>query len=361
MTPEAAESVVEPLPARAAAPSWDTAVLAAVALAFQVVLWGAAWSTLGASGPIVALSHAGIVTMVAAWARASGARSRYEGLLLLGTAAFGPFGPAGVLLAMAAERVHAPRASSIEAWHESLFPPTGIDNQADLWRRIGQRASDRPADQPVTPFLDVLAFGAVPQKQAVIAIIAQQFRPAFAPALRAALRDEHNVVRVQAATAIARLEQELLERTLALEAALERAPDEAEAVLALAAHYDDQAFGGLMDATREETSRDRAARGYERYLALRPEDAEVEQRLARLQLRLGQYAAAEPRLRRLFERGHPGAQLWLLECLFAQRKFADMRIVAVSDWSGTPAAIGPEAVVTLDLWAQAGFAVDPAS
>jgi hypothetical protein len=284
--------------------------------------------------------------------RSSWGDDRYVVLLAITTAALGPLGPAGVLLAMALERVHARGAVSIEQWHEMLFPPLVADMKGDLWRRIGKRASDRPPDPRVTPFQDVLAFGSVQQRQAVVAIIAQQFRPAFAPALKAALRDEHNVIRVQAATVIARFEQEFLERTFELEAAVQQAPGDPEAILALASHSDDQAFAGLFDATREESCRARAAEGYERYLDLRPDDQAVDLRLARLQFRRGLFEQAEPRLRRLAEAGHASARLWLMEVLFAQRRYRDLR--AVAERFGTGADAMPiEAAGAIELWADA--------
>lgn len=317
-----------------------------------LIAWGLAqgWPAAGVVGAhLAAAGPAGFALLRSSWGA-----DRYVALLVLTTAALGPLGPAGVLLAMALERVHARSAVSIEQWHEMLFPPMVADAKGDLWRRVGKRASDRPPDPRVTPFQDVLAFGSVQQRQAVVAIIAQQFRPAFAPALKAALRDEHNVIRVQAATVIARLEQEFLDRTFELEAAVQQAPNDPEAILALASHSDDQAFAGLFDATREENCRARAVEGYERYLDLRPDDQSVDLRLARLQLRRGLLEQAEPRLQRLAEAGHASARLWLMEVLFAQRRYRDMRTVASRFGTGAADTMPLEAAGAIELWADAG-------
>lgn len=305
------------------------------------------WPTAG----VVAAHLLAVGPVAFALLRSAWADDRFVVLLVVSAVTLGPLGPAGVLLAMALERVHARSAVSIEQWHEMLFPPLVADTKGDLWRRIGKRASDRPPDPRVTPFQDVLAFGSVQQRQAVVAIIAQQFRPAFAPALKAALRDEHNVIRVQAATVIARLEQEFLERTFELEAAVQQAPDDPEAILALASHSDDQAFAGLFDATREEICRARAAEGYERYLELRPEDQSVDLRLARLQFRRGLLEQAEPRLRRLAEAGHARARLWLMEVLFAQRRYGDLRCVA-ERFGGGADSMPLEATGAIELWGE---------
>lgn len=303
--------------------------------------------------------HAVVVAGLAAWAYQPAVRGSQYGLLLwIATAAFGPLGPGGVLLAMTMEWYYRRKATGIEAWHAMLFPPSHIDEQAELWRRIGQRASDLPnAQQQVTPFLDVLTFGSVPQRQSVIAIIVQQFHPAFAPALKAALRDDHNVIRVGAATAIARLENEFLEKTMSLEAAAREQPDDADAMLALARHYDDQAFTGLLDTTREQDCRVRATDGYERYLATHPDDTAIRFRLARLYQRRRLWSEAEKLFRRLADEGYPGAHHWLMESLFVQGRFADLRAVASrfdDDAVGQIDPAAPEIADTIALWAGQG-------
>lgn len=353
-----------------------------LAAAVLLPLWiGVVTTGLRSGAPLstMAVGYAVLVALTGWWARVPGRRGDRHALLLwLATAAFGPFGAAGVILAMFVERRHARHATSLEAWHTMLFPPSHVDEEAELWRRIGQRASDRPDAQQVTPFLDVLAFGTVPQRQAVVAIIAQQFRPAFAGALKTALRDEANVVRVQAATAIARLEHEFLERTLRLEQAARGfaeasgaaadagagaggeanadarggadARADALAVLALASHYDDYAFTGLLDPAREEDCRVRAATGYEAYLAQAPGDRVVAFRLARLQLRRGLPEDAEHRFRDLAEAGEPAAAEWLLEALFVMGRYTDLRRDAARHAAG-PGLGTPEAQDAIALWA----------
>lgn len=304
-----------------------------------------------ASLPMLLTGHLLVLAAVGAWASRSAARTtRYALLLWMTTAAFGPIGAAGVLLAMGLHRHYARGATGIDAWHAMLFPPKTVDEQAELWRRIGQRASDVSGDRPVTPFLDVLAFGSVPQRQSVIAIIVQQFHPAFAPALKTALRDEHNVIRVQAATAIARLENEFLERTMALESAVRDTPHSAAAILALATHYDDQAFAGLLDATREHDCRVRASDGYSRYLDQHPHDDAVRFRLARLQQRRGCWPDAERLFRQLTDAGHPGARQWFMESLFVQGRYAELRHVAARHTEGADDGQAPEIAEALALW-----------
>lgn len=324
-------------------------LVAVAALLAEAVLLGA----LARRGtlPLPMAGHLVAVVAIGGWASRPARRGSRGALLLwVATAAFGPFGPAGVLLTIALERRYARRATGLEEWHAMLFPPTRVDEHADLWRRIGQRASDLGGKQQVTPFLDVLAFGSVPQRQSVIAIIVQQFHPAFAPALKAALRDEHNVIRVQAATAIARLENDLLDKTLRLESALRSDPDNPAAILALATHYDDQAFTGLLDGTREHESRVKAAEGYARYLDTHPGDRATRFRLARLQQRRGLLREAEVLFRDLVEAGHPGVRHWLMENLFVQGRFADLRAVAAGRGADAARPSSAEVSATMALW-----------
>ncbi len=328
----------------------EAAAIAGATLLAESALLGAVSRT-GSLLPFL-IGHVLLVAAVGVWACRPARRStRYSGLLWLATAAFGPLGAGGVLLAIGLHRHYAQRATGIDEWHAMLFPPTRIDERADLWRRIGQRASDLSGEQPVTPFLDVLAFGSVTQRQSVIAIIVQQFHPAFAPALKAALRDEHNVIRVQAATAIARLENEFLERTMTREAAVRESPDSPAAILALATHYDDQAFAGLLDATREQDCRVRAADGYTRYLQRHPDDHAARFRLARLQQRRGLWTDAEQLFRELTAAGHTGARQWFMENLFVQRRYAELRAVAAQASETTDAGLAPEVAASTALWA----------
>lgn len=306
----------------------------------------------GVSLWMLAAGHATVFLALGAWAARPDRRAtRSAALLWIATAAFGPLGPAGVLLTLALERYHARRSTPLDEWHAMLFPPSRTDENAELWRRIGQRASDIPTDQEVTPFLDVLAFGSIAQRQAAIAIIAQQFQPAFAPALHAALRDPHNVIRVQAATAIAKLENEFLAETLRLETAAHASPDDANRRLALAIHYDNQAFAGLLDVTREQDCRERATSGYLQYLHAHPDDHAVRFRLARLQHRRGLWQEAESQFRQLVEAGYAQAYGWLLESLFAQNRWPELRQAARDLGVPANAVTVPEMAAAINLWA----------
>lgn len=336
------------------ATSVDLIVAAAVGTLVESALW--TWLAHGGRFDLFLLGHVIVLVLAGTWiAQPRRRHTRYGMLLWLSLAAFGPIGGLGVLWAMAVERVHRPSAVSIDTWHATLFPPGNPRGLDTSWHLT--HAHSRPAHQAdIASFQDLLTFGSVEERQATIAIIAQQFDPAFAPALRSAPADEHNVIRVQAATAIARLERQYFERGLTLMAALDMAPDDPDAVLALASHHDDQAFAGIFDAARATDSRTQAAELYERYLRLRPHDAEVLFKLARLFLRAGRAEDAEPRFRHLVDIGHPTARVWLMESLFAQRRFGEVRLAAMS-WSESAALEWmPEAHAAVVFWRNPGAA-----
>jgi hypothetical protein len=310
---------------------------------------------LGVDPLAVVGAHAVAALAASGWLlRPAPRRSPYAALLALATAAFGAIGPAGVLVTMVLARRHAPQATDLEVWHATLFPPGADGAREDVWRRVGERARDRARARDITPFHDILHFGSVQERQATIAVIAQKFDPAFAPMLKAAPSDEHNVVRVQAATAIARLEHQLFEQTLELEAALERAPADPGAMLALAKHNDDQAFAGLFDPAREGRCRIQAAGLYGRYLTACPHDADTELWLARLLLRAGRPFDALPRLRHLVATDHPTAELWEMECLFALGRYDDLRRSARAWRRRANRPVLSEVEATVGFWADPG-------
>lgn len=265
----------------------------------------------------------------------------------------GVLGVVGAALSLSVTWLLRHQHHTIDEWYGQLFPRFAPEAHAALWRRVGQRASDRRQPLEVIPFLDLLQHGTIPQKQSVISLISNAFRPAFASALRAALTDSQNVIRVQAATAIARLEHQFLEDTLRLEAQLKTDAVVLDDVMALAQHYDDYAFTGLLDAGREADCRDKALALYERARALAPDDGLIATRLGRLLLRLGRYEAAEAALRVAASKADDHeSRLWLMECYFRQHRYGDLRRVAgeVRD-GGTNIATWPvEVAPTLRLW-----------
>ncbi len=247
-------------------------------------------------------------------------------LLALVTAAFGPLGVAGAAAVVALTRT--PAAGDRPAWTPALeqdgdmhaFERAEANVEAALARR-----------SPVVPFTDVLANGSIEQKQEMVSVIATNFQPSFARALRGAMNDAEPAVRMMAAAAAARIEGEFLDTSMALEGAwAERATDPHRA-LQLARHYDAFAATDLLDESRANEARQRALEMYELAAGESPQDAGIAQAVVRLLLKLGREEEAIGLYHRRMQDGSapPALASWYLECLFRRRRFAELRQHAI--------------------------------
>ena len=139
-----------------------------------------------------------------AWPGASGGNADAAIFLLLAiaTAGTGPFGALGMFAAMMADTRRPSEASAGEG--------AAGETAGEISKRLhdsivaGRELSGRSSG--LASFRDILAFGSFQDKQAALAIITRRFTPPLAPALRMALNDPDAAIRVQAATAAARIE-----------------------------------------------------------------------------------------------------------------------------------------------------------
>jgi hypothetical protein len=261
-----------------------------------------------------------LLAAVALWQ--GGGRSPLFLLFVVTTATMGPLGSLGSALCAALHWPLSRRATPFEAWYASLFPQSEASRTSDLYKRIALRGGGPEISSSAAPFADVMALGTVRQKQGVLTIIGDEFRPSFAPALLNALNDAEASIRVQAATAMARVEGRLLERGMALEERHLADPSSAETLLALARHHDDYANNGIIDTARAQAERWQALEFYGRVAELRPDTPGVGLATGRLLLRLGEPEQAFEYLRAAAADASatPEALAWYLECLFRLRR-----------------------------------------
>lgn len=298
--------------------------LATLAMECGVVYWwllGPGWS-----GPLAA--HLAIVALLAAWCRRLRSDVRIPMLLAASTAALGPVGAAGTLFSMQLTRWYFRRAIPFEEWYRSLFPDTPRDEGDELAERVARADPANPAS--LTPFADILAFGGFQEKQALLALINQQFRPAFGPLLRRALTDGNNAIRVQAATAMNKLENAMTARTLELSRRAREAPGDVEGLLRLARHYDDCLYSGTLDRHREEELRDRTLDIFRQCLRAQPGDLDSRLAVGRLLLRGQRYAEAAAWLEQAMAEGLaiPQAGMWYMESLYHLGRYSELRAFA---------------------------------
>jgi hypothetical protein len=219
-------------------------------------------------------------------------------------------------------------------------------------------ASREWGHESVAPFADILSFGQLSQKQELITLIASDFRPEFAHVLRMALNDANHAVRVQAATAIARIEDEFLQRSLQMSAAVQENPLDPSRVWSLARLLDEYANADIMDGERAAAARDDAARAYVDYLQLVTDDQAAEQAIGRLRLRAGDHVGAAEWLEQRGDAGsaQPESRLVYMEALFELGRFEELRSYAATHAQDLLLSEGLpiEARETAKLWAVAG-------
>lgn len=318
------------------APRLGTVELVAVALtalaveAGIVLLAAGLWPVHGAAYGAVA-GHLALSVLLALWLpmrRRRGLDLRLPGLLALTTLFLGPLGPAATLGCAVLFAIFSRYAMGFQDWYLSLFPESQVEPAQELYELIvsGREQAHMAAAES---FTDVMAVGTPAQKQAVVALVARHFRPAFTPALKQGLSDADPSVRVQAATATARVEHEFAERWQALDKAVASNPDDVATRFALARHLDDYAFCGLLDANREAEVRQKALEGYRTCTAMAP-DEEIRHAFGRLLLRLDLVKEAADTLETLVDRASDrGILVWYAESLFRLGRFADLRALCV--------------------------------
>lgn len=268
-----------------------------------------------------------VLVLVTERLRPNGARSRFLALLTLSTGFLGIFGALGTLYAMLLHVPFRRQATPFEEWYASLFPEKSDAPSEKLYEMLKRGLADSASQDNVTSFTDVLRYGSIEQKRSVISLLSRDFRPEFAPALQSALADPNPAVRVQAATAAASIENDFLERSMQLEKAANKAPNDAAAHMALARHFDDYAFSGILDGDRQAENRRRAEIAYRRVFELDPTRSDAALGVGRLMVRTGRLAEAADWFEATFARGvvRPAEIGWYMEALYRVGDFGRLR------------------------------------
>jgi len=284
------------------------------------------------TGTLLAVAlHLATLTLIILWMLQAhiGQQDRFGLFLLPLTAAGGPFGAGIALLAAIVYSRNAAEAISPADWISGLFARHQDRESERLHERIALGLDDFESSTSVEPFRDILSGGGVLQKQMAIAKIARYFRPVFAPLLLQAARDTNAAVRVQAATALAKIERDFMARYIRLENELRDLPDNDPAKLKLAELYDDYAHADLLDENNRQSLREKAIQIYEACLA-QENNPDWRLKLARLYLRDGKPEKTCEWLRPMMESTDVprGAMLWYMEALYQLKKFDELRQLA---------------------------------
>jgi len=294
---------------------------------------GLAAGMLGGNLPLVAglVAH---ISLIGALLAAAGMQQRAGQnvhplctLFVLSTAWLGPVGSAGTVLVTLFCCLQARRIPVIQAPQTGLRPAGEAAAGLSLYERICRGESSKQARDTLVPFSDVMAAGSLDQKQAAIALMVAHYQPHFAMALRGALNNDEPGVRVQAATAVARIEARFLKKSIALAQRQTSGPQETDNTLALALHHDEHANTGLLDADRADAARRQALDRYRDYERLGPRSQEVSRNVIRLLVRLGRYDEVVQAVKPWAERGEIPDELfaWYAEALFTLGQFDTLR------------------------------------
>ncbi len=248
-------------------------------------------------------------------------------LMTIVTFTAGIFGTVGALLGFFVMVLFKSRAQAFSEWYESIFPTDHYSTPETIYDRIVEGIDENPSRYEVMPFSDVMRLGSENQKRRALAKMTSRFSPRFAPAFKIALGDKNNTIRVQAATAIAKVEREFGSKRERIELARAKEPRNHFLTLALAKFYDDYAFTGILDPELEQLNRERAVNTYKAYLQQDPNSEEAWTAIGRLMFRNRQWEEAADWFRHALDRGWNSDTmvLWYFECLFRLGQFRELR------------------------------------
>jgi len=208
-------------------------------------------------------------------------------ILALTTCALGPLGSVGVLIMYAIYFLFSKQSQGFIYWYTELFPEDSKTSAKELFEHLETGQARKEDSESIVSFADFLAFGTPQQKEAILTLLAKNFRPTFASVLLQAINDDEATVRVMAATAVAYVENNFMEKYLVRKKQSEEKPDDFDAQMDLAYLLDDYCYTGLLDPNREYENRLSALAHYRRCASLAPNDARPWFAMGRLNLRGG--------------------------------------------------------------------------
>lgn len=280
---------------------------------------------------IIHLVLVGFATMLAFAQYRKGHDVPFLALLAITTAATGVFGAAGSLFTSILYILLRQKALHFKEWFELIFPSDLTTDSERIYNNIMVGTDENPRQYGVMPFLEVMEIGSEEQKRRALSKMTVNFHPRLAPAFRRALNDQSNVIRVQAATAAAKIENQFMSKLQRIEEAREKEPSNKHIIFALAKFYDDYAYTGILDTEREMLNRQKAIDTYKSYLQHDPNSTEAWSSIGRLLFRSEQWEEAAEWFKHALDRGWRSKNmvLWYLESLFRTGNYRELRRMAV--------------------------------
>ena len=276
---------------------------------------------------LIHLAISVVVSLIAYAQYRAGLDVQHLALLAIVSSVTGIFGAVGSLLGFIFTLIFRTRSHDFREWYSLIFPTDLPSEPQTIYDSIIEGLDENPSSYSVMPFADVMKLGSENQKRRALAKMTSRFSPRFAPAFKSALNDNNNTIRVQAATAIAKVEREFASKLNRIEQARALMPNDPLLTLALAKFYDDYAFTGVLDSELEKLNRERAINAYKSYLQQDPNSEEAWVAVGRLLYRDHQWEAAAEWFRAALDRGWKvnTMVLWYFECLFRLGQHRDLR------------------------------------
>lgn len=170
-------------------------------------------------------------------------------LMLIATAAAGPVGTIGSLVALglAAGRGASVGSELLDDWYERISHSVAVDPVSRLCEQVSAGRALGLSSEPPASFWAVLDEGRIEQQQAVLGLIARRFDPKFLPLLARALASPVAIVRVQAAAVAARVRHGVEARAAELIGEANDDALRADRAVAVASELELYAQSGLCD------------------------------------------------------------------------------------------------------------------
>ena len=245
----------------------------------------------------------------------------------------GPMGAVGVLCLALLLSFYRRSAVPFDVWYKDVVPQYLSEDEGRLVDQLTIMGAEAEYNyQAPIPFADILSSGEQANKRMILSLMLRNFHPSFGGIFLDAIADPDSAIRVQAASAITRIEENFQLKTTRLSDAYRRKPSDFGVIVKLANHYDEQASSGLSDKATLEGYRLKAQQLYIRACEERPSDTEIPWLLGRSLLRSGKLSEAakvfEGVLEQLSANNADAALLqkvWYWECLYEQARYKELQ------------------------------------
>ncbi|MEI6423301.1 MAG: tetratricopeptide repeat protein [Lentisphaerota bacterium] len=185
------------------------------------------------------------------------------------------------------------------------------------------------------PLLDIMGFGSLEQKQAALIKAVKHFRPQLMmPVLHMGLNDPNNVIRVQAAAGLAKIQDNFQRKYTYCERKVIENTESPEELVAFARLCEEYSVSQLLDSERKASVIQQSIKLYERCIILFPDNIDLKISLIRMLIISRKTEQAYNLLSEalpLVKKPSPAIAHALMELLFKMHRFSEMRHFA-NEW-----------------------------